>query len=110
MLEHRVTWQINGRWFRQTLQYTDGGIVPAGDVESGEGTPDSVNGKPVGCGNVESQRWPTRFGPRWWGIPWPKRLRASASWPFVYLEDLPGCGCMVKLKAAYHALRMFWKA
>lgn len=70
--------------------------------------------KPAGkCGGV-IVRWPAiawdgipRFGPRWYGLPWPVRL-----WRRIRGDrdafQAPGCGCLVKGKALWVGLKSLW--
>lgn len=44
---------------------------------------------------VRVHRW---LGLEWIGKPWPQRLRLMRRWPFVRVEDAPGCGCIMRLK------------
>jgi len=51
---------------------------------------------------VTVHRW---LGIDWIGKPWPLRLRVRTSWPFVAIEDAPGCGCIMRLKRLWQRLR-----
>ena len=70
-----------------------------------------------GCGKTVIVWWPPiRIGKwywkgvRWFGVPYPKRLWYWLDSGFTgKLSDWPGCGCVVKLKAAWVAGKGWWK-
>lgn len=51
---------------------------------------------------VHVHRW---LGIDWIGKPFPLRLRLRRSWPFVGVEDAPGCGCIMVLKRWWLKIR-----
>lgn len=54
-----------------------------------------------GCGKPEIVEW---LGVRWYGTP--KPMRWWRLWMYTATkDDMVGCGCIVKLKAAYLAVR-----
>lgn len=60
-----------------------------------------------GCGGIKIVRW---LGIRWWDMPYPERL---VWWIYsgftVPPSSWPGCGCIVKLKAAWQGMKWWWK-
>ena len=58
-----------------------------------------------GCG-TKIHVW---LGMRWIGWPWPLRLRLRRRWWPIMVEQMPGCGCLVKGRAATIALRNAWR-
>ena len=46
-------------------------------------------------------RW---LGLTWIGVPWPKRIRLRGKFPFVFVRQSHGCGCVKPLKSIYVAM------
>lgn len=91
----------DGRRVSQRIEGTDDGVVIRGDMK-----PLAEPGNtPAGCGMVH--RWCFL---RWHGVPFPKRLLLKKRWPFVGVRDLPGCGCLVKGRALWSAIKIVWRA
>lgn len=79
--------------------------------------PKTQRGHHPGCGGVKIVQWPhiqigrwRWSGIRWFGMPYPERL---VWWTYstftVPPSTWPGCGCIVKLKAAWVAAKGWWK-
>lgn len=69
----------------------------------------TINGRPFEsrCDRHPSADGRVKWRGFWWyGVPGPLRARIKAKWPDKHPEKLPGCGCLVALKAIAARLRI----
>lgn len=81
---------IYGPTWKQPILIGENGITIVGN-------PTPLNEK-----NTIVTKW---LGINWIGYPWPKRIRIKRYFPFLYIKQYPGCGCILTLKQIYSIIK-----
>jgi hypothetical protein len=84
-------------------------IVKVEDFSESPVTLKKSTGVKTGCSSCSKTATVIWLNLRWHGKPWPKRFKLRKYWFPIYIEKLPGCGCLVKVKALFDSIKLAYQ-